>query len=207
MASTGTKALIAGGTALLLCLVGGVLYAFGLSPFGEEKGEIKASEVCRTLGASDGSAVALRRVLPGESAYSFDDAVSDPRRDDMDVSYSSSCFVDGGGKQLLSATAEMLQYDHAEEWVEEVVGQFASVSSLKAFDAGDKAVASDKVAAVYLPCVARGDGQHLSVVVHLKQQGGGGAERLRDGLVSLARSTARFAQQNAKCDVVAEVGT
>lgn len=205
MASTRTKSLLAGGAVLLLCLAGGVLYTLGLAPFKEEKGEIKASEVCRTLGGSSSSAAALRRVLPDKSSYSFDDAITDARTDDMDDSYATSCFVDGGGKQLVAATAEMLQYDKVDEWVRDVVEESVPASSVKPFSAGDKAIASDKIAAIYVPCVARGFGRHLSIVVHLKQPGSAGREQLQEGLISLARNAAVFAHQKAKCDAPPKV--
>ncbi|MGW0510791.1 hypothetical protein ACWD1W_16175 [Streptomyces olivaceoviridis] len=205
MALTRSKAMIAGGAALLICLVGGVLFVLGLPPFDEEKGEIKASEVCRTLGSSSSSAAALKRVLPDKSSYSFDDAVTDPRRDDTDVSYATSCFVDGDGKQLVAATAEMLQYDSADEWVKDVVEESVPASSVTSFSAGDKAVASGKMAAIYVPCLTRGSGQHLSIVVQLKQSGSAGDDQLREGLISLARNAAVFAHQKAKCDAPAKV--
>ncbi|MDN3265872.1 hypothetical protein QWJ26_40030 [Streptomyces sp. CSDS2] len=189
----------------MLCLIGVILYAMGLPPFGEEKGNIKAAEVCRTLGPSTGSAAALKKILPDKSSYAFDDAITDARTDDMDFSYATSCFVDGDGKQLVAATAEMLQYDTADEWVKDVVEESVPASSVKPFSAGDKAVASDKIAAVYVPCVVRGRGQHLSIVVELKQRGNAGDEQLREGLISLARNAALFAHHKAKCDAPSKV--
>ncbi|WBO63482.1 hypothetical protein [Streptomyces camelliae] len=53
----------------------------------------------------------MERILPGESSYSFDDDLTDLRLDETDDTYESSCFVSGGGKQLLVATAEMAEYD------------------------------------------------------------------------------------------------
>lgn len=205
LASTRTKSLFAGGAALLLCLVGGVLYASGLPPFEEEKGEIKASEVCRTLGSSSGSAAALKRVLPDKSSYAFDDAMTDLRTDDSDRTYDTSCFVNGDGKMLLAARAQILAYEKADDWVKEVVTQFAPASSLAAFDAGDKAVTSTTAAGIYVPCRRKGPGEHLSVVVELKQHGSASEAELRDGLASLARNAALFAHQNAKCDAPAKV--
>ncbi|MEU3859890.1 hypothetical protein AB0F03_21400 [Streptomyces sp. NPDC028722] len=200
MASTRTKSLLAGGAALLLCIVLGALYALGLPPFEDKVGEIKASEVCGTLGRSSSSAAALKRVLPDKSSYTFDGAVTDPRLDDMDSSYYASCFVDGDGKQLVAVTAEMAQYDKAEEWVKDVVENNGPAGTVKPFGAGDKAVASDKVAAIYLPCVARGAGRHLSVVVDLKQPGTADGGQLREGLITLARDAALAAHKKAKCD-------
>ncbi|MFC7867087.1 hypothetical protein ACFU5B_25125 [Streptomyces murinus] len=191
---------MATGAVLVLCLVAGVLHALRLPPFEKKQGEIKASEVCRTLGTSPArSAAALDRVLPAKSSYTFRDALPDPRRDDLDDSYDSTCFVGGDGKQLLVASAQMLEYEKADAWVTEVVEQFAPASALTPFDAGDKAVATDKVAAIYVPCLAR-PAAHLSVVVQLKRPGGAPAAERRDALIALARSTALYAQGNARCD-------
>jgi hypothetical protein len=205
LASTRTKSLLAGGAALLLCLAAGALYALGLPPFKDKKGEIKAAEVCRTLGSSSSSAAALKRVLPDRSSYAFQDAVTDPRRDDMDSSYSASCFVNGDGRLLLVVTAEMAQYDETDAWVKDVVENNRPASSVRPFSAGDKAIASDRVAAVYLPCVARASGPHLSVVAQLKQPGGADDDQLRKGLISLVRNTALYAHQDAKCDAPSKV--
>ncbi|MFF1284931.1 hypothetical protein ACFVY4_29915 [Streptomyces sp. NPDC058299] len=205
MASTRTKSLLAGGAALLLCLVLGVLYALGLPPFGDEVGDIKASEVCGVLGRSSSSATALKRVLPDKSSYAFDGAVTDPRLDDLDSSYYASCFVDGDGKQLVAVTAEMAQYDKADEWVKDVIKNNVPAGTVKPFGAGDKAVASDKVAAIYFPCVARGVGQHLSVVVHLVQPSSADSGQLRDGLITLARNAALAAHRKANCDAPPEL--
>ncbi|MEU2926387.1 hypothetical protein ABZ636_15290 [Streptomyces sp. NPDC007251] len=89
----------------------GVLYVLGLPPFEERKGEIKASEVCRTLGSSSSTAAALKRVLPDKSSYSFDDAMTDLRTDDKDRTYGTSCFVHGDGQMLLAARTHMLELE------------------------------------------------------------------------------------------------
>ncbi|MFF5441999.1 hypothetical protein [Streptomyces achromogenes] len=186
-------------------LVFGLAYACGAPPFGKERGEIKAAAVCGTLGSSSGSADALREVLPDKSTYVFDDAITDARTDDMDFSYETSCFVDGDGKQLVVATVEMLQYDNADDWRKDVVEELVPASSVKPFVAADMAVASREIAALYVPCVRRGLGRHLSVVVQLKEPGKGDDEELRQGLITLAQNTALFAHQRAKCDAPSKV--
>ncbi|MFJ2841430.1 hypothetical protein ACIPD2_07015 [Streptomyces griseofuscus] len=190
---------MAAGAALVLCLAAGVLYALRLPPFEKKKGKIEVSEVCRTLGEPSRSTTELDRVLPAKSSYTFHDELPDPRRDDLDDSYYSACFVGGDGKQLLVASAQMLEYEKTDAWVTEVVEQFAPASALTPFDAGDKAVATDKVAAIYVPCLAR-PAAHLSVVVQLKRPGGAPAAERRDALIALARNTALYAQGNARCD-------
>ncbi|MEU3525573.1 hypothetical protein AB0E62_17150 [Streptomyces sp. NPDC038707] len=181
-------------------------YALDSPPFEEGRGEIKASAVCATLGSSSGSAEALRRVLPDKSSYSFDDQIMHRRIDDRDRTYETSCFVKGDGKMLLTATAEMLRYDKADEWVNDVVANAAPLSAVTSFQAGDKAIASEKLAAVYVPCRAKAPQEHLGVVVELKQRGGAaGGPEVREGLISLARNAALFAHEEARCDASAEV--
>ncbi|MEU6510634.1 hypothetical protein [Streptomyces sp. NPDC046942] len=204
LAFTRPKLLLAGGTALLLCVVVGAVYILGLPPF-EKKGEIRVSAVCRTLGSPSSSAAVLRKILPDKPSYSFDDSMTDPRTDDMDRTYETSCFVNGDGKLLVAARAEMLEYEKVDSWVKEVVEQFTPASSLVSFDAGDKAVTSSKVAAIYVPCIRKGAVEHVSVVVELKQHGSATNAELRNGLASLARNAALFAHEKARCDAPSKV--
>ncbi|MFI9428182.1 hypothetical protein ACIG54_32060 [Streptomyces achromogenes] len=196
---------LAGGVVGAVGLGFGLAYACGAPPFDGGRGEIKDAAVCKTLGGSAGAADALRKVLPGESSYSFDDQVMHRRIDDTDRTYETSCFVNGGGKMLLVATAEMVGYDKAEEWVEDVVANASAPSEVTSFQAGDKAVASERIAAIYVPCRDEGPREHLSVVVELKRRGGAADAEVRDGLISLARGAALFAHQQAKCDAPAKV--
>ncbi|GGR99205.1 MULTISPECIES: hypothetical protein [Streptomyces] len=147
----------------------------------------------------------MRKVLPDKSSYSFDDQFMHRRTDDTDRTYETSCFVNGDGKMLLVATAEMVRYDKADEWVQDVVANASVSSDVTSFQAGDKAVASGRIAAIYVPCRAKGPREHLSVVVELKQRSGAGDAEAREGLVSLARNAAVFAHQQAKCDAPAKV--
>jgi hypothetical protein len=196
---------LTGGIVGVLALGCGLAYACGAPPFGEEKGEIKASAACRTLGSPDGSAAALRRILPEKSSYSFDDQIMHRRIDDTDRTYETSCFVKGDEKMLLVATAEMQDYGKAGEWVDDVLGNAAMPSSVTPFQAGDKAVASERIAAVYVPCRGKGPREHLSVVVELRQRGGASGAEVREGLIALARNAASFAHRQAKCDAPAKV--
>ncbi|MBK3576832.1 hypothetical protein JHN63_24095 [Streptomyces sp. MBT65] len=188
-----------------LALLVGIAYAVKLPPF-EEVGDIQASDVCTTMGSASTSAAALKRVLPEKSSYSFDDSLTDLRLDDTDDTYQTDCAVDGDGEQLAWTGAELLEYDTTQTWAEEVLGQYDSVSSLTPFTAGDKALASAKVAAIYLPCTSHGASRHLSVVVNLKKQGNADDSALRDGLITLARNAAEYAHTKAKCDAQAKLG-
>ncbi|MET9848128.1 hypothetical protein [Streptomyces ossamyceticus] len=184
---------------LLLALFAATAYTFGLPPF-TKRGDIEAADACPTLGDASRAAVALTAVVPDRSSYSFDDNLPDPRRDSTDSSYLSACFVYGDGEQLVLVEAEMTEYDRMADWVTEVVEQRASASSLTPFRAGDEAVASPRVAAVYLPCTSRGLRRHLSVVVHLKQPGDADGTVLRAHLIALAKNAAVFAHRKARCD-------
>ncbi|WP_381567871.1 hypothetical protein [Streptomyces eurythermus] len=196
---------LAGGVIGVVALGFGLTYACGAPPFDEERGEIRTSAVCKTLGSSSGSADVLRKVLPGRSAYSFDDQFTHRRTDDTDRTYETSCFVNGGGRMLLVAAVETVGYDKAEEWVQDVVANASAPSDVTSFRAGDRAVASERIAAVYVPCRDKGPRERLSVVVELKQRGGATGAKAREGLISLARNAAVFAHQQAKCDAPARV--
>ncbi|MEU6803717.1 hypothetical protein [Streptomyces neyagawaensis] len=184
---------------LLLVLFAGAAYVLGLHPF-TKRGDIEAADACPTLGDATRAAAALTAVVPDRASYSFDDNVPDPRRDSTDSSYLSACFVYGDDQQLVVVGAEMTEYDRAADWVKEVVEQRASASTLTPFTAGDKAVASPRVAAVYLPCASHGSRRHLSVVVHLKQPGDADGTALRSHLIVLAKNAAVFAHRKARCD-------
>ncbi|WP_055714854.1 hypothetical protein [Streptomyces torulosus] len=199
MSATRSKLLIASGIVSVLVLLAGAAYAFELPPF-TGRGVINAADTCATLGTRSRTAPALRAVVPDRTTYSFYDSVPDPRRDEMDHSFQSDCFVYGEGQQLLWAGAQMLEYDRPSGWIEEVVEQYDSASSLTPFPAGDKAVASPRVAAVYLPCTSHGLRRHLSVVVHLKQPGDADGTALRTHLIVLAKNAAVFAHRKARCD-------
>jgi len=188
-----------------LALLAGIAYAVRLPPFEEKAGDIQASDVCATMGSASTSAAALKRVLPKKSAYSFDNSLTDLRLDATDATYQTDCTVDGDGEQLAWTGTELLEYDTTEAWAEEVLGQYDSVSSLTPFSAGDKALASSKVAAVYLPCTSHG-ARHLSVVVNLKKKGDASDSTLRAGLITLARNAAEYAHAKAKCNTPNKLG-
>ncbi|MEV0736255.1 hypothetical protein AB0I51_09835 [Streptomyces sp. NPDC050549] len=200
MKLTRSKILLACAVFVSLALLAGIAYVVKLPPFEEKLGDIQASDVCATMGSAPTSAAALKRVLPEKSSYSFDNSLTDLRLDTTDDTYQTDCTVDGGGEQLAWTGTELLEYDTTEAWAEEVLGQYDSVSSLTPFTAGDKALASSKVAAVYLPCTSHGVYRHLSVVVNLKKKGDAGESTLRAGLITLARNAAEYAHTKAKCD-------
>lgn len=201
-----SKVLLTAGVVCSLALLVGVVYLFKLPPF-DEKDEIEASEICASLGSRSSAADALRNMLPEESSYSFDNNVK-LRVDVSDTGYESSCFVSGGGEQLLVAKANLME-DESEtswtEWVKGTAANDASAASLTPFAAGKTAAASDRFAAVFVPCTSEGKipgGQYnLSVSVELKQAGDSSASATRKELIDLAKNAASFAHDKALCDM------
>jgi hypothetical protein len=196
--TTRPKILLAAGLTLALAI--GVAFSFDLPPF-KKSGSIRAEDVCPSLGAGSAAVPALDEILPDKSSYSFREGAKDPRTDELDDAYQTSCFVRGENEQLLSTGTEMLEYDRADSWVKEAVAQFESAAALKPFTAGDKGVASSRVAAIYLPCTSQGANRHLSVIVRLKKHGNADDPALRNGLITLATNAASHAHAEARCDL------
>ncbi|MEV5429532.1 hypothetical protein [Streptomyces sp. NPDC052701] len=200
MKTTRPKILLMAGLALALALAAGIAFSFDLPPF-KRSGLIRAEDVCPSLGAGSATVSALDEVLPDKSSYSFREDTRDPRTDELDDSYQTSCFVRGDNEQLLFAGTEMLEYDRAGSWMEEAVAQFESAAALKPFAVGDNGVASSRVAAIYLPCTSHGANRHLSVIVRLKKHGNAADSALRNGLITLATNAASYAHAEARCDL------
>ncbi|MEU6884697.1 hypothetical protein ABZ918_05645 [Streptomyces viridosporus] len=200
------RILFASVSVLALSLTVVLLHSFSLPPF-KKKGVIHAEEICDSLGSAPDATSSLEGVLPDRATYSFNDSTPDPRTDETDISYLASCFVTGDGEQLLSVMTEMLEYDQADDWVQEAVGQFAPRASLEPFSAGDKAVASSRVSAVYVPCSSHGENRHLSVVVRLKKNREADPSELRKNLIALTKSAASHAHQAAHCEVPSKVSS
>ncbi|MER5843493.1 hypothetical protein ABT099_24995 [Streptomyces prasinus] len=193
--------------AVAIALAGtfGALYLLKVPPFGDETGKIEASAVCDSLGQVAQSVGALRSVLPENSSYASDDDVN-LRVDEQDSSYSSDCFVSGGGDQLLSARTQMIRDEPFQNWVDSEVAQYAEGHDrLAPFTTGPKGTASPSVAAVFAPCTSPGKipgGQYnLSVVVHLEKAGKASDAETQAGLVELAKNAAKYAHTKARCDI------
>ncbi|MDF3302667.1 hypothetical protein [Streptomyces tropicalis] len=193
------------GAVLVLALISGLAYALRWPPF-RAGGKVEAADVCTSLGDASRAAAALNVILPAAPSYAFDEGPTDLRSDTTDSSYETGCFVNGGGRQLLSTRVELLEYGTPGTWQRENVGQFAAASSLRAFDAGDRAIASDGVAAIYVPCTARGANRHLSVIVQLKRKGDVDRSALRRGLIALAKNAAAYAHGKARCELPGRLG-
>ncbi|MFI9749543.1 hypothetical protein [Streptomyces collinus] len=209
MKFTHPKILIVG-AAVTLAVVAGFVYAYKIWPF-REKGEIEAGEVCSSLGPPSRVVNALTKVLPEESSYSFDENAS-LRVDVTDTNYESSCFISGGGKQLLAVEARLMADEPKESWTQWVKGTAAneaSTRSLTPFTAGDKAVASSRFAAIFVPCTSAGKapgGQYnLSVSTELKKGGNSSDAAVRDELIKLTRAASSYSHIKAKCDMVPNI--
>ncbi|MFE5598917.1 hypothetical protein ACFQ8O_06970 [Streptomyces coelicoflavus] len=204
MKITDRKVIIPFGLSVVLVLGIGLLYVFDAPPFREERGTIKADAVCATLGDAKSAAVTLKKILPDASSYEFEDSTTDTRTSGLDDTYESSCFVDGNGSQLLSARVTMLEYGEPDAWVQDAVVPFESASALAPFSAGEKSVASNRVAAIYTRCTSHGGNQHLSVIVRLTREGSAGEMAQRQGLIDLAQETSAHAYKAARCDATAK---
>ncbi|MEV0037205.1 hypothetical protein [Streptomyces sp. NPDC050804] len=207
MAAPKKTPLVAGASLVLLVVLGAVAYAVGLPPF-EKRGEISADRVCGSLGDGEAAAAALPDALPEKSEYRFsgqDGRRSDESRDQ----FASHCFVSADGKTLLSVTAEMVTSPSPDSWSERVIKD-ESVPGENGgptldFTAGDKALATGRLAAVYVPCVTEGrlpgGPRHLSVVAHAVDAPDSSEKAARQSLVDLVLMTARHAHERATCDL------
>lgn len=197
-----------------LCLASATVAAYALEfpPF-ERRGDIRASEVCESLGMSAKVVPALKDSLPSEPEYKFDD-----RLDGRDVTqgasdYTADCLVWGEGRVLLSARTEMMLTATAEsigsetydvrDWAREALN--VRESDIKSFTAGTKGVTVARKAAILVPCASPGHipgGTYsLSIVVDLRKHEESGKPQIRQDLIDLAVSSARFSHQKAKCDL------
>ncbi len=210
MRLTHPKMFLIVGAVVALALFAGLAYTYKIWPF-RERGEIEAGEVCSSLGPSSSVVNALTKVLPEEPSYSFDENAS-LRVNVTDTHYESSCFVSGGDKQLLVMKARLMQDEPAKSWTQWVKGTAANEESTKSlipFTAGDKAVASSRFAAIFVPCTSPGKapgGQYnLSVSTELKQAGNSNDDAVRDELIKLTRTASLYTHAKAKCDMPPKV--
>jgi hypothetical protein len=200
---------IAVGTGVLVAVLGYAAYLLKVPPFEEQAGDIAESSLCDSMGPSSHSVAALKKALPGAASYAFDDDVT-LRGSAQDDSYTSACFVSGGGRELMTVRTQMMRAESAQSWIESEIEQYAdNPSRLTSFERDGRGVASPSVAAVFVPCVSQGvipGGQYnLSVVVHLKEPGEASGAEKRSALIALARSAATYAHSEARCDVPSRV--
>ncbi|MFE5023534.1 hypothetical protein ACFRAO_09515 [Streptomyces sp. NPDC056656] len=205
---TRPKALAATGVSLVLILAA-IAYAFKVPPFNEKIGEIKASDACPSLGSPSSSIPALKEILPRRSSYSFDDTVTGGSNT-SGLDYGASCLVTGESESpLLAARSRSMPAEPAEgwlKWVKTTAISNNSVGSLTPFAADDKAAASGKFAAIFLPCISEKKNQspqyNISLTVELGRPGDAST---RAGLIDLVESAASYAHNKARCNMPLEL--
>lgn len=185
-----------------------VAYFSGLPPF-EKRGEIKADEVCGSLADGEAATAALSKVLPDKGEYRFD-GQDGLRSDQSESSFESNCFVWSDGKTVFGISTELVRSSSPKLWQEQVLRDEREEvvnggGKPVAFEAGENAFASSRMAAVYVPCVSDGKvpggPRNLSVVARAVQEPAASATDARQGLAKLALLMGERAHQQAKCDV------
>ncbi|MFD7226108.1 hypothetical protein [Streptomyces sp. NPDC056730] len=198
------KFLIPVATLVAIALATGGFYMLGLPPF-EKRGEIKASDICESLGNPTKSVSALEATLPSASEYSFEDTVTGKNVAQEGSSFTAACFAYGDDETLLSARTEMLLTEPAETWAGYALDEKSESDreSIKAGSAGF--ITANNKAAVQVPCAKAGSipgGEYsLSVVVDLKRKKDSSEAEVRQGLKDLTIEAARYSHERAKCNL------
>ncbi|MEW2635611.1 hypothetical protein AB0903_29230 [Streptomyces sp. NPDC048389] len=182
-------------------------YVTGTPPF-ERRGDIKAQNVCESLGNKKTSVAALKDVLPKKSDYAFEDKVDGKTVAQGGSSFTADCLVWGEGSVLLSARTQMMVAEPSRSWVAEGIGDELAPRA-KSFKAGDMGVIAGGKAAVLVPCSAPGSvvggSYSLSVVVNLRNHTDSDQPKLEERLVNLTLGAARFAHEAARCDLPSKI--
>ncbi|MFI7322939.1 hypothetical protein [Streptomyces venezuelae] len=195
--------LVLGALTLAAGLMGGVLYLSNSSS-SDSPVTIKAADSCTSL-STQRAVSALNEMLPERSAYSFDEEPELSQSTEASDSFSSSCFVRGGGDTLLSARAQMMIAEAPDIWEREVFEDESNDRRKSTrFTAGIRGVAYSDKAAALIPCVPKGQipggAYNLSVVVDLKKHGNSDdAQSRKKYLIDLTLSAADHAHRAAKC--------
>ncbi|WP_199552103.1 hypothetical protein [Streptomyces sp. N35] len=202
------KSYIAAGLATSVALITGAAYVSGWPPF-EHRGTVSAGDVCKHLGPGEEAAAALNSILPDSESYSLMDGPISSRTDYG--SYASSCFVEGDGKLLLSARAELMMTESSASWIDSIKEyDFPSGSTTK-FSAGQAAFQSPLAAAIFVPCVSDkkipGGQYNLSVKVRLTNPMESPSAEDRSDLRKLAIAASNYAHKQARCDLPAKLGS
>ncbi|MEV8392448.1 MULTISPECIES: hypothetical protein [unclassified Streptomyces] len=191
-----------------ICLATGMFYMLGLPPFAK-RGEIKASDICESLGSPTKAVSALEATLPSEPEYSFEDTVTGKNVAQEGSSFTAACFAYGDKETLLSARTEMLLTEPAESWADYALDE-KSGSDRESFKAGSAGfiTANNKVV-LQVPCAKAGSipgGEYsLSVVVDLKTDTTSDDAKVRQGLKDLTVGAARYSHERAKCNLPSEL--
>ncbi|MGW5680106.1 hypothetical protein ACWEV4_34450 [Streptomyces sp. NPDC003860] len=188
---------------------GGVYYAAGGPPFGED-GTISADQVCSDFGSADAAAEQLNKLLPASESYSVDSRKN--LRVQTRDGFTSSCFISGDGKQVLSLVSELRNGESLDEWVDHVsVGtDYLPKEETRKFGPGDHGLVSRKAASILVPCVSEKQDprmpRNLGVSLRLREgtrmEGG---DAIRAAAKELVTAAAKQAHEKAKCDVPLEL--
>ncbi|MFF7042585.1 hypothetical protein ACIP4T_14840 [Streptomyces massasporeus] len=187
-----------GGIALAAVL--STLLAYLLGVFSEERGDIKADDVCQSLPDRQAAARIFDSLLPRAAEYDFV-TTSTP---DPDESYINTCSVMGDNNQrLLNLHAEMGVAMPWRQWVDHNLPPTSG--KVTYFDAGVKGVSTSDLAAIYVPCYsseAKTKQPHnLTVFAHATEELPGSDSENRQNLVDLATAFGRNAYKEAECDL------
>ncbi|MGV9885051.1 hypothetical protein [Streptomyces sp. NPDC003006] len=198
--------LVPGGLALTVALTAGIVY-LASTPQSDDSGTVRSADACNLL-KSNPAVSALNRVLPGQSAYSFDEDPVRSHSAEASDSFSTSCFVRGDDDLLLSARAHMMLAEPHKTWANSVFeGDVGEEGRVTRFEAGIRGAASPDKAAAFVPCVPEGKipggGYNLSVVVDLKERGHSTEAQARKTLIDLTVSAASYAHKAAGCTLPA----
>ncbi|MEV0925669.1 hypothetical protein AB0I99_11150 [Streptomyces spongiicola] len=209
MTATPRRVVIPLAALLVVAFSAVAVYTLGLPPF-ERRGEIRASDVCESLGRPAEVVPALEASLPSDPVYRFDERLSGRDITSESSSYSTDCLVWGEDHLLLTARTEMILTETAESTPSDVRNWAMTAlddrkSDIKSFNAGTAGVTAPGKAAVLVPCASPGripGGVYsLSVIVDLKRQVESSEPDIRQELIDLATSAAGFSHAKAKCDL------
>lgn len=180
-----------------------LVYLFDLPPF-ERQGPIEANEVCETLGAPEEAAKDIRNVVPSAPEYTFRNRSNNPS---LEYSYSSGCSTFADGDPALGLRAVLMGDFPVSRWVDKNLKYEVYPEEEKAtpFRAAKGAVHTSRSASVFVPCRAAGEipgGQrNLSVTLIALDDPSADEKNVRQSLVNLAVSAARFAHKDAECSL------
>ncbi|MFI1484588.1 hypothetical protein [Streptomyces sp. NPDC020747] len=167
----------------------------------EQRGKIRADDVCRSLPNRKEAAEIFNSVLPRAASYDFD-MRSSPIQD---WHYNSNCFVKGDGKDLLlSLHANAVATVSWQKWADHELPP-TSNGKLTDFNAGLKGLSTPRMAAIYVPCYSseRESKDPWSLTVFAQAPSGleGSDKEARQTLIKLATEFGRYVHHEAKCDL------
>ncbi|MEU7283252.1 hypothetical protein AB0A69_31430 [Streptomyces sp. NPDC045431] len=194
------------GALALAAMAMATVYIFGLPPF-ERRGEIKASDVCETLGNSSSATRALGATLPDEPEYSFRDTWNGTPVSIGGNYFTIHCHIYGGGRVLFHTRAQLTDHKPSDDWVKKALHDKSPKA--EKFSAGAMGAIRGGRAAILVPCSssARLPGgtprfsYSLSVEVELHYYDRPASQKVRQGLTDLALGAAQYAHKRNGCNL------